>query len=273
MKKNIGVYLGIAFGWTWACWIGAFVVSLAQGSVLSTSGTLFETLQNLGKGNGWIQGVFALGVYGPLLGYVFSHSHRKEFFPGKVSGFSILLALCIPLIIMLPGIILSLATRVELDKTKSIGAVILAILIYFISNVITSGTEEFGWRGALYTHLRQKEATFWSASWKGGLIWAVWHYPMMIMLYWGQSPFVVIPSLIGFTAGIVAMTYIFNFMFERSQSIPLLAVMHGLSNTAGFVLLLLFPLSPFMILSHLMAWAVVIYLEKKYKPVLQKVTD
>lgn len=265
MKKNIGIYLGISFGWTWACWIGAFVISLLRDSPLSLNSTVFETLQNLGKTNGWIQVLFAVAVYGPLLGYVFSRSHQGKFFQGKLPRLSIILALCLPIIIMLPGVVLSLITQVEMSNTKTIGATILVILVYFISNVLTSGTEEFGWRGALYTYLREKEADFWSASWKGGIIWAVWHYPMMIILYWGQSAFVVLPSLIGFTAGIVAMNYISNYIFEKSQSIPLLAVMHGLNNTAGFVLLLLFPLSPFMILSHLMAWAVVIYLDKKHK--------
>jgi len=273
MKKSIGVYLGIAFGWTWLCWIGAFVIGLLRGSAISFSSTVFETLQNLGKTNGWIQGVFAVGVYGPLLGYVLSRGHRKEFFTGKPPRLSVILALCLPVIMALPGIILSLLTRVEMSRAASFGATLLVILIYFVSNVLTSGTEEFGWRGVLYTHLREKEASFWSASWKGGIIWAIWHYPMMIMLYWGQSAFVVIPSLIGFTAGIVAMNYISNFVFERSRSIPLLAIMHGLNNTAGFVLLLLFPLSPFMIITHLMAWAVVFYLEKKYKPTLPVTVD
>ncbi|MEN6637113.1 MAG: CPBP family intramembrane glutamic endopeptidase [Clostridiaceae bacterium] len=268
MKKNIGVYLGVAFGWTWICWIGAFLIGMTRGSAISFSSTAFETLQNLKNTDGWIQGVFAVGVYGPLLGYVLSRGHQKKFFTGKLPRLSVILALSLPVIMALPGIIASLIARVEMNRTKSLGATLLVILVYFVSNVLTSGTEEFGWRGVLYTHLREKESTFWSAAWKGGFIWAIWHYPMMIMLYWGQSAFVVIPSLIGFTAGIVAMNYISNFIFERSQSIPLLAVMHGLNNTVGFVLLLLFPLSPFTILTHLMAWAVVIYLEKKFKPAL-----
>ncbi len=268
MKKNIATYLIIAFGWTWACWIAAFVMISMRGSSLALNSTVFDTFQNLGATNGWIQGVFAVGVYGPLLGYLFSRGHKKEFFPRKIQRASVILALCLPVIIMLPGIVLSFITRIEMNHSSSLGATLLVILVYFMSNLITSGTEEFGWRGVLYTYLRQKEASFWAASWKGGLIWAIWHYPMMIILYWGQSAFVVIPSLVGFTAGIVAMNYISNFIFEKSQSIPLLAVMHGLNNTAGFVLLLLFPLSPFMILSHLMAWAVVMFLEKKYKPVL-----
>ena len=270
MKRNIRVYLGIAFGWTWLCWIGAFVLGLVRSNPISLSGTVFDTIKNLSSSGGWIQGLFAVGVYGPLLGYFFSRSHRKEYFTTKPSRLSVLLALCLPVIIALPGILLSFATRVEMSPAKPVGVTLLALFVYFISNLLTSGTEEFGWRGALYAHLREKDADLWSVSWKGGLIWAVWHYPMMIILYWGQSPFVVVPSLIGFTAGIVAMTYISNFIFERSKSIPLLAVMHALNNTAGFVLLFFFPLSPFTILTHLMAWAVVFYLSKKYKQAAPK---
>lgn len=75
---------------------------------------------------------------------------------------------------------------------------------------------------------------------------------------------VLVPSLIGFTASIVAMNYITNFIFERSGSILLVMVLHALNNTVSFTLISLYPETPFTIVSSLMAWAVVGYLEKTW---------
>jgi membrane protease YdiL (CAAX protease family) len=113
--------------------------------------------------------------------------------------------------------------------------------------------------------MRENERSFWRLTLKTGILWAIWHYPLMFILYWDQGPAMLLPSLIGFTAGIIAMTYISNFIYERTSSIGLSMLMHALNNTASFVVILLFPKTPFVFLSSVIAWAAVGFLEKRYK--------
>ena len=144
----------------------------------------------------------------------------------------------------------------------------ITILSYFASNLVTSGTEEFGWRGFLYPEMKANDMSFWDIAWKGGFVWALWHFPLLFILYMPFGYAVLIPSLAGFTASIVAMNYITNFLYEVMHNIWAEVLLHALNNTMSFVLILLFPGTPFTILSSLMAWAIVWWIEKKHAPLI-----
>lgn len=252
MNKQARIYLGTTFIWTWTFWIVAYLMNRG----IDTSATIFS----INSETPLTQIIFMLGVYGPLVGFFSASRKWKVLFKNNLSLKIIFLGLLIPLLVVLPSFIISLLT---LSMNREFA--IIAVLIYFLSNLLTSGTEEIGWRGYLYNYLKNKEKSFWDISLKGGLIWAVWHYPLMIILYLPSGFFVLIPSLIGFTAGIVAMNYISNYLYEKSKSIPLLMIFHALNNTVSFALLLLYPNNPYIIIVHLMAWLIVGYLDKKEK--------
>lgn len=121
------------------------------------------------------------------------------------------------------------------------------------------------WLARISVSLFEDKGTrFLARCMEGGFIWALWHYPLLFILYVDAGLAVLVPSLIGFTASIVAMNYITNFIFERSGSILLVMVLHALNNTVSFTLISLYPETPFTIVSSLMAWAVVGYLEKTW---------
>ena len=182
---------------------------------------------------------------------------------GRPTPETVLVAVAVPVISFIPALALTLATGVPAAGLTGFAAS-GAIALYFVSNLVTSGTEEFGWRGYLHPELRRHEGTFWAAAWKGGLVWAVWHYPLMLMLYWHLG-IVMVLTLAGFTASIVAMAWITAMVYERSNSIALAAFLHALNNTATFALVLLFPTTPFTIVAADMVWAVAAYLDKRYR--------
>lgn len=266
MKQNPLIYLIAAFGWTWSCWIGAYFISLASGHSLVTGGTLFDLFALIPADKGWLpQLLFALGVYGPLIGFLLvGRGEQRPTSKSDASRFAAL-AVLLPLLIGVPTVVVSLILGYFNPGGATPGALLGLIGLYFVSNFLTSGTEEWGWRGFLFPYLRHKEAGFWPATWKGGIIWAVWHYPLMIFLYLGQGPWVLLPTLVGFTAGIVAMNYITNFIYEKTQSLPLVMGLHALNNTVNFAIMLFFPGTPLLFLTSLMAWAVVAYLDKKHR--------
>jgi membrane protease YdiL (CAAX protease family) len=252
MNKEAKIYLSTTFIWTWTFWIVAYLINRG----IDPSATIFSITGNTPI----TQIIFMLGVYGPLIGFIIASRDWKVLFSNNLSVRIILLGFLIPVLVVLPSFILSVLS-LSIGKEFAV----LTVILYFLSNLLTSGTEEIGWRGYLYNYLKTKEKNFWDISLKGGLIWAIWHYPVMVILYLPSGLFVLIPSLIGFTAGIVAMNYISNYLYEKSKSIPLMMIFHALNNTVSFTLLLLYPNNPYVIIVHLMAWLIVGYLDKKEK--------
>jgi len=108
--------------------------------------------------------------------------------------------------------------------TKSIGYLLLLVL----SSLITATGEEIGWRGFLLPKL----ANIWNvkiAILISGLIWAVWHFPLMITgLY--QSGTSIGYQLPMFTIEIIAMTTIMAYLRLKSKSVWPAIILHASHN-------------------------------------------
>lgn len=254
-------YLAISFGWTWALWIGGWWLGVVQQAPIRSTGTIFDLAGSAGSPGLVAQLLFDLGVFGPLLGYLAVRQYRPVW--GRPTVGSVGLAVGVPMVLVIPAFVLSLATGVPAAGV-TVGGAVAATAVYLVSNLVTSGTEEFGWRGYLQPTLRAGESTLWGATWKVGLIWAVWHYPLMVMLYW-QLGFVMVFTIAGFTASIVAMAWLTGLVYEQSNSIALVALMHALNNTANFALMLIFPTAPFTLVTAAMSWVAVFVLERRFR--------
>lgn len=260
-RRKTVIYLTISFAWTWVLWLGGWLLGQARQAPIDTGGMRFDFTAAADSPSFLPQVLFNLAVFGPLLGYLAARRYRPVW--GRPTPETLLLTVAVPTLSVIPAIALTLAAGVPAAGLAAGGAA-GAIAVYFVSNLVTSGTEEFGWRGYLHPALRRREGTFWAAAWKGGLVWAVWHYPLMLILYW-ELGFVMILTIAGFTASIIAMAWITALVYERSNSIALAALLHALNNTMSFALVLLFPTTPFTIVTAAMAWVLVALLEKHYR--------
>lgn len=260
-RRGAAIYLSVSFGWTWALWIGGWWLGDVRAAPVTPQMTLVDVAALAGAVGFLPQLLFSLGVFGPLLGYLAAGRYRPVW--GRPTPETVLLATAVPVVTVVPAFVITMASGIPMAGVSA-GAAAGAVGVYFLTNLVTSGTEEFGWRGFLHPALRKCESTFWAAVWKGGLVWAVWHYPLMVMLYW-QLGFVMVLTIAGFTASIVAMAWITGLVYERSNSIALAALLHALNNTAGFALVLLFPGTPFTLVTAVMAWVVVAVLERRYR--------
>lgn len=217
MKRKTILFLIISFVWTWCLWIASYLISRSQGSELSTDWTLFNLwTDGWGSGRFLPQLLFALAVYGPFIGFLVTGSFKSLRVNADGSKKFWHYVIVIPVLLIIPSIVLSFITSYY-DQSLILPTMAMALLLYFVSNLITSGTEEFGWRGVLYPALKERGMCFWDIAWKGGLIWAVWHFPVVIIMYLPLGPAVIIPSLVGFTASIVAMNFITNFIYENTK--------------------------------------------------------
>jgi membrane protease YdiL (CAAX protease family) len=275
--KNISIYLLVAFGFSWLMWVGSwilirifgssdilinaeFVKSIIEGDSIPGFVLLFSLLS-------------LLGVYGPMLGAYFAS--RKD--PNvdwkniKISSFKYnksdykyyRLAILILCLIIVPTLLLTaLISEVKTDA-PSITGVIALTFVFFIFQLFTSGLEEIGWRGYLLKKVKGS-LNFWDSGWHTGFIWAAWHYPIVIMIFWQQgfAPAAIIGSLAGFTMGIVAMSILHAWFFYKTESVMLNIFIHALFNSVPLVLTVVFVESPAAIISNLLLWVVVLYMQK-----------
>ncbi|MDX1671636.1 MAG: CPBP family intramembrane glutamic endopeptidase [Balneolaceae bacterium] len=118
-----------------------------------------------------------------------------------------------------------------------IGVSILAALLFGPTiNAVPALGEELGWRGFLQHELRP--LGFWRSSLIIGLIWGIWHFPLIIAGYnYPQHPVAGVFMMTLFTAG---LSPIFAYLTEKSGTVIAAAVIHGTLNAiAGLPLFFL----------------------------------
>lgn len=101
----------------------------------------------------------------------------------------------------------------------------------FINMFVALG-EEVGWRGALYPYLKEKLGVT-KGRVVGGTIWGAWHWPVMIFAgYEYGKEYIGAPVLgpIVFCICTVMMGILFDYVYEKTETIWLPSLMHGATN-------------------------------------------
>lgn len=123
----------------------------------------------------------------------------------------------------------------DVSMIQGIGLLIVpqVLLTALVTTPILFG-EEFGWRGFLQRRLFP-DAPMASAL-ATGLIWGVWHYPLILRGYnYPDQP------LLGaaiFTVFTVLISYVFGWFYRRGGSIWCASLAHAATNTVGSLALL-----------------------------------
>jgi membrane protease YdiL (CAAX protease family) len=115
--------------------------------------------------------------------------------------------------------------------------------------------EEFGWRGYLQPRLFPGRPL--AAAMATGVIWGIWHYPILLMAY--NFPEQRLAGLIVFPISMVLLSVIFGWLLDRSGSIWAPSLAHAALNSIGGSLTLLFYPDPSLrIFTHdlgVLGWA------------------
>lgn len=97
-----------------------------------------------------------------------------------------------------------------------------------LSSAITATGEEIGWRGFLVPHL-YKEFSFTKTALISGVIWNIYHYP--ILLFAGYNNGVsVVSSFIFFTISVFAVCFIATWLRIKSGSVWPAVILHASHN-------------------------------------------
>ena len=160
----------------------------------------------------------------------------------------------------------------DLSMMQGLGLLIVpqVLLVALVTTPVLFG-EEFGWRGFLQRRLFPNSPI--AAAVATGVIWGVWHYPLILRGYnYPDQP------LLGaalFTVFTVLISYIFGWFYGRGGSIWCASLAHAATNTVGSLSLLWLAGmgAPFIIsyggvlaLAPLTAAAIVLALIDHYRP-------
>jgi membrane protease YdiL (CAAX protease family) len=106
---------------------------------------------------------------------------------------------------------------------------LLIFILGPVFNMIATAGEEIGWRGLLGPELT-KLTGFTGASLISGLIWAVWHYPLILFADYNNPATPRWYSLVCFTIMIVGISIGLNWIRLKSGSVWTAAIFHGSHN-------------------------------------------
>lgn len=100
------------------------------------------------------------------------------------------------------------------------------IVIGGIFNVPATFGEEFGWRGFLFQETKQMG--FWTSSLFIGIIWGIWHFPLIFMgLNYPENHQLGLLLMVMFT---ISLSPIFSYIRLKTRSILGSSMLHGMIN-------------------------------------------
>lgn len=125
----------------------------------------------------------------------------------------------------------------DLSMMQGLGLLIVPQVLFaaLITTPILFG-EEFGWRGFLQRRLFPNTPVV--SALVTGLIWGVWHYPLILRGY--NYPDAPLLGAAIFTVFTVLASYIFGWFYRRGGSIWCNSLAHAATNTVGSLSLLWF---------------------------------
>jgi membrane protease YdiL (CAAX protease family) len=128
-------------------------------------------------------------------------------------------------------IILQWSNELGIDSSNQTIVIIVMIFLLLtvgvIKNLGSTLGEEIGWRGFLIFELR-KVMSFKSVAIVSGVIWAVWHFPVIYLMY-GRSENVLL-HMGAFTVMIIGISVILAYYTFKSNSLWPAAVYHSVHN-------------------------------------------
>ena len=111
-------------------------------------------------------------------------------------------------------------------------------------NLLFALGEEIGWRGYLVYKLSNKN--FYLQTLLIGIIWGLWHAPLIYVLGYNYSGFTGFKPLVTFIGFTIGVSYTLNNLRHISGSVFPPAIVHSTLNALGGMFLISFPQNPFI---------------------------
>lgn len=271
-KKHLMIYTIVSYTWSYTFWILAIVIAAKNNIELHLNEKFVESIYTgvlIGK-VATVSLIALIATLGPMIGSIViaiidsdfkTELLNRIYLYRKVKHYLIVIGIFLA-IGFIPSIPLIFSAGITSTPPSTI---LLYLITFFVIQLLTSGTEEFGWRGFMLPEFLKDNDT-WNASFKTGIVWAIWHAPVVFYIFYLQDMplFAMLFSFVGFCVGIVAMSVVHSYFLLKTKSVLFSVYLHAMSNTipliSGFVILDSYKTAIF---AQLLIWVVVAIIIKK----------
>lgn len=277
--RSLLIYLSVAYLFTWLLWVPPLLEALPRGWAMPSPDKYAQlAVEGFADNQHLLLAlVFSVAVYGPLLGALIATGHERgshgvrallaRTFDPRVAPRWYLVALIIAAALSYVPTLLAWITGSLGQPVLDPGARFALFVPILVLQLLTSGLgEEPGWRGYLLPRLQERFSPVRSV-WLLGLAWAVWHYPLTAIYALSGVPadapapvglVTILIALLSQTIGMIGLTYVYVWLFNRTRSIFLMIVFHALTNALPFLV----PpaLGPWALVVGVFPWIVVLVL-------------
>lgn len=274
------LFLFLAYTITWAVQVPAYLYLVPRGYI-PTNETNFLLLGGLAAGQlepgvalavlllcfsfgPSVAGVIAIAVVSGRTGLRdLARRLVKVRIPAKWVAFILVFPIALSITAVVVGTLLSGMT---FPTYTFLVPVALAVPFLLFLVVCTGLAEELGWRGFALPHL-QKTRTAERASWILGIAWGLWHLPSVVFLpLLAQQATIpqAMLSLLGLTIGIVGYTIVLTWLYNNTQSLFWIVILHGYANAWQSYLVLSSGSFMAQVAYGVLPWLLALWVLKRY---------
>jgi membrane protease YdiL (CAAX protease family) len=201
-------------------------------------------------GRGWTQTTSHLFMYTPAVAALATtlivHRRVRElgFRLGKLRHYAV--AYAVPMAFVVPTYLLTwafglgafdAARLASIESTfhlphgvAGVAAIVVLAIVVAPFGILNTLGEELGWSGLL-THRLMTVTTFTRASLIRGVIWSLWHYPLVIVLLPRYRPGLPrVYALACMTVAVTAISFVYTWLRVTSGSVWPAALLHAASS-------------------------------------------
>ncbi len=219
-------FLLVSYTFSWVLWIVAIVVARANNVEFLVNENILQWSSNeIVLATSLLSSIATLG---PLVGYLKVRSQLPK--QAKLTKQSVIRTLQVFGLLALLSFWANWIGNSFLSVGVSEAVFLLGTVLYFL---ITSGTEEFGWRGVLYPHVVKYSKDLWTSSMYTAVFWAPWHLPIVLYIFMVQQNMDIVSSLfglVGFFFSTVFMSYLHGWLWLRNKNFIPNVLLHCLHN-------------------------------------------
>lgn len=246
-KQSFGLYFLLAFGMAWLLQVYASLLLLRDGNAtayqLLLAVSMFcpllavllvqKAFLHQPTGIGWkVQGkrrFWLAAWFGPAVLTLLGAVLYFAVFPSRLD-FS-----CSWLVAAYGGEMDAQTLRSELGVTTTSYLIqngLLAVTLAPLANMIPAVGEEAGWRGYMMPRLKERLGLL-NGRLLGGVIWGVWHWPLMLLVGYEYGTNYLGAPLLGLVVWCVvcfALNTLLDILYEKTECIWVPAIAHGAFN-------------------------------------------
>jgi membrane protease YdiL (CAAX protease family) len=252
--KNFRNYIILTYGLFWLLLVPiAYMISLEVPMIMQIIMKNFSA---------WTPTFVILIMFKKLYPNVTFKEYMKLHFTQKIDAGEFLKSFFVQAIILIAAVLSFFLINNRPLNTMTfinISTIIPVIIINITAGVLG---EELGWRGYMLNHLQKKFIPL-NASLIVGVLWGLWHLPLMI--FSGYSGLELIYYIIAFMVAVISTSIIITHFYNKSKNILIAMWMHFWFNfLLRIVIIDLLPLIIYISVGYLiMAILVIIFNRNK----------